>query len=287
MGTTIERRTGRVLALGPHGMHGLAYGEWGAPDNPRVLMAVHGLMRNGRDFDVIAKELAGDYRVVCPDIAGRGESDWLENKDDYSNQLFLSDLITVMARAGATEIDWIGTSMGGLLGMLLAAQKRSPIRRMVLNDIGPKIPKAALGRIVAGTEAPPESFADLDGVADHFRGVLPGLGPYTAAQWRDLASHSARQREDGRFTLIYDPAIALPVKARLESSTDMWRFWDRITCPVLVLRGSDSDIFPREIADEMLTRGPATTVVEFAGVGHAPGLANDEQIAVVKDWLLA
>lgn len=293
------------FSLGPHGFHRLAYHEWGDPENPHLVVCVHGLTRNSRDFDFLAAVLEKDCRVVCPDVAGRGKSDWLTHPEDYGYPVYVSDAAALLARLTAPQpasrlgkmlgrpfrrrqvtVDWVGTSMGGLIGMMLAAQPNSPIRRLVLNDVGPVIPKAALARIGEYVGKDPR-FASLDEIEAYIRKVSAPFGPLTDAQWRHLTIHCVRRTDDGSFGFVYDPNIALPFRNGPLIDVELWSFWDKISCPTLVLRGSDSDLLLRETAQQMQSRGPATRVVEFPGIGHAPMLMNEDQINVVKDFVLA
>jgi pimeloyl-ACP methyl ester carboxylesterase len=279
--TSVTPKT--LHCLGPHGFHRLNYYEWGDALNDKVLICVHGLTRNGRDFDDLATALSPHYRVLCPDVAGRGRSAWLSQKEDYAYALYCSDMSALIARSGARQVDWVGTSMGGLIGMLLAAQPESPIRRLVVNDIGPFIPKAAIERLASyvGKSA---SYSSLEEFERYTRAVSAAFGPLTDAQWRQLASTNARRQADGRWASIYDPALAL---APPEADVTLWSEWDQVRCPTLVLRGAQSDVLLQHTAQEMTTRGPRAQLVEFAGIGHAPMLMAQDQIAAVKRFLLA
>lgn len=274
-----------VLCLSSSGFHRMRYYGWGAPDRSRTVICVHGLTRNGRDFDPLARSLSAAYRVLCPDVAGRGRSDWLDNHADYNYPQYLNDMTALIARSGAAQIDWVGTSMGGLIGLMLAAQPRSPIRRLVVNDVGPFIPAAALRRI-AGYVGEPVAFEDIDQLERYLRVIAAPFGPLGDAQWRHLAVHSARELDDGRLGLAYDPGIAEAFKGHLDD-IDLWPIWERVRCPVLVLRGADSDLLRREDALAMTRRGPGAELVEFDGVGHAPALMDEGQIVAVRDWLAA
>lgn len=278
-------RTDSFLVPGSHAPHRVAFTDWGEKSNPQILLCVHGLTRNGRDFDSLATALESDYRVICPDIAGRGRSEWLETKHDYNYPTYCADMAALTAWLQADRIDWVGTSMGGLIGMLLASQPNSPIRRLVINDIGPFIPRAALERIgrYLGTDV---QFDSMDQAANYLRQVHAGFGPLTDEQWQHLARHSVRRTADGNHVLMYDPAIALPFNAGPLIDTDLWETWERIRCPVLVLRGTDSDVLLDETASEMTKRGPRAKVVQFRGVGHAPALMAKDQIDTIHDWLL-
>ncbi len=189
-------------------VHRMVYYEWGEADNPEVVVCVHGLTRTGRDFDVLAHRLARRFRVVCPDIVGRGLSDWLGPKSDYGIPQYLSDITTLLGKLRPRRLLWVGTSMGGILGMALAAQPGSLIDRLVLNDVGGEIAAAALQRIGSYVGAA-HRFASLTQAEAHVRKIHAGFGPLTDAQWRHLTWHSVRQEVDGRWVLRYDPAIAV------------------------------------------------------------------------------
>jgi pimeloyl-ACP methyl ester carboxylesterase len=279
-------RENSFAALGPHGFHRIAYTEWGDPANARVLICVHGLTRNGRDFDHLAAALAEDWRVACPDVAGRGRSDWLAEKDAYGYPQYCADMSALIARLGAETVAWVGTSMGGLIGMVLASMPNTPVRRLVLNDIGPFIPKSALERLGQYVGKGPD-FASIEDAATYFAEVYAPFGPLSADQWRHLAEHSLRRKADGRYELRYDPALAAPFQGDALADVDMWKVWDAIGCPVLALRGAESDLLTAETAAEMQTRGPRAELREFAGIGHAPALMAGDQIAAVRDWLAA
>lgn len=261
----------------------LAYFQWGAPSNPRTLICVHGLTRNARDFDHLATALEGDYRVVCPDVAGRGDSDWLADKDAYGLELYCRDLLALIGHLEVEAVDWLGTSMGGMIGMALAARADSPVRRLVLNDVGPFIPKAALERIGGYVGGDP-AFADFAEAEARIRRVLAPFGPLTDDQWRHLTAHGIEQR-NGALRLRYDPAIARPFERGPLADADLWALWDAVACPVLVLRGAETDLLLAQTVEEMKTRGPGADAVEIPGVGHAPALMASCQIATIRDWL--
>ncbi len=231
-----EPRLLALKGLGPHGFHKLAYAEWGDAASPRVLVCVHGLTRNGRDFDKLAQALAGRYRVACPDVAGRGRSDWLPVKTDYGYPLYLSDMAALVARLGTEQVDWVGTSMGGIIGMMLAAMPNSPIRRMVINDVGPLIPKAAIERIGSYVGRDP-LFPDLAAAEAYFREVAAPFGRLSDTEWRHLTVHSLREDKAGGFRLRYDPAIGDAFRVPDIKDVDMWPIWDQIRCPILLIRG--------------------------------------------------
>jgi pimeloyl-ACP methyl ester carboxylesterase len=269
--------------MAPSGFLRLGYVEWGPERGPAVLCA-HGLTRNARDFDTLAQRLArGGRRVVCVDYPGRGRSDRLARAADYNYPVYLAAIAALIARLDVGELDWVGTSMGGLTGMLMAAQPGAPIRRMVINDIGPFLPKAAIERIATyvGTQT---KFESVDAVEAYLRRVSAPFGPLTDAQWRHLAVHSSR-REGAGVELHYDPAIGDAFRATPAADIDLWSYWDRVTCPTLVLRGVNSDLLLPETAREMTMRGPRAELAEIAQCGHAPALMADDQIAVVDAFL--
>ena len=273
-------------ALGPHGFHRVHYTEWGDPDNPKVLICVHGLTRTGRDFDFLAAALEHEYRVICPDVVGRGQSDWLNDKSDYTYPLYVNDMAMLLARIDAERIDWVGTSMGGLIGIFLASYAGSPIHKMVINDIGPRIPAAGLQR-VATYVGQVVTFDSIEKMEKFLRTIAATFGNLSDEQWRHMTIHGARQLEDGRYTFAYDPGIAKNFRTLDLKDIDLWSMWDAIHCPTLVLRGEHSDVLDHADAVIMTERGPKATLIEFPGMGHAPALMADDQIVVVRNWLLA
>jgi len=270
-------------------MHSVAYTEWGDADNPRVLMCVHGLTRLSRDFDRLARALASHYRVVCPDVVGRGRSDWLRNPAHYVVPQYVADMVTLIARLGVDEVDWVGTSMGGLIGISLAGQPGSSIKRLVINDVGPRLDAAAIARI-GGYVGVPVSFASVDEAVDYISKVAAPFGLTRRQDWVELVEPTLR-RAGERWVLHYDPNIAVPFKAvtpeiaaAAEAAT--WKLYDQIACPTLVVRGAHSDLLSHETLVEMMQRGPRATAVEVPGVGHAPTFMHEHEIAIVRDFLL-
>lgn len=283
--TRLTPRLDRVLGLSAHGFHRLAVHTWGPRDAREVTVCVHGLTRTGRDFDPLAEALAGERRVLCPDVVGRGQSDWLPAAEAYGYPQYNADMTAVLARGGSGAVDWIGTSMGGLIGMMLAAQPRTPIRRLVLNDIGPFVPAAALRRLADYVGADPY-FADFAEAAAYIRKVHAPFGALSEAQWRHLSEHALRADPVGGYRLAYDPKIAAPLAdPEAIEDIDLRHLWDAVTCPVLVLRGADSDLLTPETARDMAKGRAQVTVREIPGAGHAPALLDDDQIAAVCDWL--
>lgn len=309
-----QPRLHKFPSLGPGGFHRVAYTEWGDPGNPHIVVCVHGLTRNARDFDELAEALSARARVVCMDVVGRGESDWLTRKKDYGFSLYLSDAAALLARVmasppdgrpgligrlggrkAAPRLDWIGTSMGGLLGMMLAGKPRAPFRRLVLNDVGPMVPWSALLRLKGAHGGVDERFASIEEVEIALRAACADFGPLTDAQWRAVARHGAWKHHDGTWSLAFDPGIVkglgrggvdgVAFGNDFLSGIDLWPTWEQVRCPALVIRGEKSDLLTAATAAEMAKRGPRATVVEIEGVGHAPWLKSPNQIAVVEDFL--
>ena len=281
-----EYREHSVLCLSPAGLHRMTYTEWGDSANPRVLVCVHGLARVGRDFDDLARALAGDYRVVCPDLVGRGNSDRLADPAHYLPPQYVSDMVTLIARLNVPSVHWLGTSLGGLVGMGLAAQPKTPISKLVLNDVGPIIKGAALKRIGEYLGNAPH-FKSFDEAHAYIRAISASFGLKTEAQWRRLTETSLRP-EGGGFAMHYDPAIAVPYRNANAGAADVdvWPLYDALRCPTLVIRGAESDLLDRDTLAQMAARGPQAKTVEIAGVGHAPMLMDADQIAIVRDFLL-
>jgi pimeloyl-ACP methyl ester carboxylesterase len=285
----VTPRLRSLLGLSLGGFHRVAYWEWGREDAERTVVCVHGLTRQGRDFDVLARALAREgCRVVCPDLVGRGRSDWLHHPAGYTLLQYGADMNALLARLDVDEVDWIGNSLGGLVGMLLAAQPHHPIRRLVINDIGPFIPGTALRRLGLYLNAPPPRFPDLAAAEDYIRTTLAPFGALTDAQWRHLTEHSVHpDGAEGGYRLHHDPGIAEAYRPWRVGSVLMWEMWDKVRCPTLVLRGADSDLLPADTAQEMTRRGPAAELIEFDGIGHLPALMTPDQIEPILDFLTA
>ncbi|MER2541134.1 MAG: alpha/beta hydrolase [Azonexus sp.] len=280
-------RKNSVQCASPSGLHRMAYTEWGAPDNPRVLVCVHGLTRNARDFDRLAGALAQHYRVVCPDVVGRGQSGHLKNPAFYSVPQYVADMVTLIARLNVQTVHWVGTSMGGLIGMALASMENTPIRKLLLNDVGPLITLESLQRIATYVGTDP-TWATFDEALNFVKLVSTPFGLLTEADWMHLTEHSISQRSDGRWGFLYDPAIASPFKATFaDKDIDLWPVYELIKCPTLVMRGAESDLLKHETWLEMGERGPRAKLAEISGVGHAPMFMTDEQISLARDFLLS
>lgn len=273
-----------------------AHTRWEPPSAKsihRSLVCVHGVTRNGRDFDWLAQRISREdgYSVYCPDVIGRGRSDWLHGcPEDYNTSVYSNQLAVLLAHAAAAQqgspskIDYLGTSMGGICGMILASKENSPIRRLILNDIGAYVNRSELQRISAYLCTPPE-FDSLGELERYLHQIYEQFGDCPDEYWKHITQQSARIQEDGKIRMHYDPNIGRLFQQGSTSDIDLWQFWDAIKCPVLILRGADSKILTRETATEMKARGPDVTVVEFPGTGHAPPLMVADQIDAVRDWL--
>ena len=279
-----------VQCLSPMGLHKMAYKEWGDPHNPKVLVCVHGVTRVSDDFDNMARALSPEYRVVCPDVVGRGRSDWLCDPQYYQLPQYVSDMVTLLARLDAETVHWFGTSMGGLIGMALASMSESPIRKLIMNDIGPVLNSTALTRIgdYIGQDV---RFPSFEEAAHYIQHISLPFGPHTDEEWRKLAADVLRQEKDGQWRRHYDLRLAVPFKSATKESTEkteamLWMAYDAIACPTLLIRGEHSDLLTREVAQAMTKRGPKARLVEIPGVGHAPTFMHEDQIAIVRQFLL-
>ncbi len=281
----------------------MAWWSWGDASAAHVVVCVHGLTRQGRDFDRLARALVeragGNLHVVCPDVAGRGQSDWLPQPALYQPPQYAADMLAMLTRvhqhAPIRTLDWVGTSMGGLIGMVLAGQPQlplpAPLRRLVLNDVGPSITWASVQRMqqYVGRYG---QFANLAEAAAEMRRLSYGFGPVPEDIWLELSAYMLRQLPDGAVTLHYDPAIGEPVRtltaeAAQAAETVVWGLYDQIRAQVLLLRGLESDLLTEATALAMTERGPRARVVQWPGVGHAPTLTDPVHIDVVAEFLLA
>jgi pimeloyl-ACP methyl ester carboxylesterase len=279
-------RAGSIPYLLAGKFHRLAFEEWGDSAAPPVV-CVHGLTRNGHDFDALAATLAQSFRVICVDLPGRGHSDWLDDPMLYQAQNYVTALAHLLAWIGC-DVAWVGTSLGGICGMIIAAMRGTPINRLVLNDVGPFMPGDALRRIrdyrvASGDSTIMARFADIEAIERHLRFIHAPFGPLSDTQWTELAHNSARALPDGRYTMHYDPRISEPLRGSGAVDVDMWAQWDRIWMPRLVMRGETSDLLLRETVARMEASGAVAH--EVAGTGHAPALLDPLQIEVVRSFL--
>jgi len=279
-------REGYFNCPGPTQPLRMAYTDWGAIDNPRLLICVHGLTRCGRDFDTLAAALADDYRVICPDIIGRGLSDWLDDPTGYGIPTYAQHMLALLAQLGAAKVDWLGTSMGGLIGMALAAQPDSPIQRLILNDVGPEISGQSLARI-AHYVGRDERWDSLEEALAQQSQALAPFGQLSPAQWHRILLPGLVQDAQGQWRTRYDPRIALSLRALGDANqnADLWPLYEAISCPTLAIHGADSDLLTAEVWQAMATRGPRATLAEVPNVGHAPPFLDEAQIAIVRDYL--
>jgi pimeloyl-ACP methyl ester carboxylesterase len=279
-----------VQCISPSGLHRVAYTEWGDPENPCVLVCVHGLTRSGRDFDRVAAALADTYRVVCPDVVGRGLSDWLGDPHHYALPQYVADMVTLVARLGVETVDWFGTSMGGLIGLLLAGLPKSPVRKLLVNDIGPHVEPVALERIGDYLGKPARPSTLQEGI-DYAASLAASFGPLTPEEWREINTPLLRERADGTWEFRYDPGIAVPFGATTPElsalgEAALWRSLAAIAGPVLVVRGAQSDLLSRETVAQMIERGQAVSSVEIEGVGHAPAFLDAGQIGIARRFFV-
>ena len=278
-------KTGHYLSLNSRGLHRLHYTEWGMP-NACPLICVHGLSRNGRDFDTLATALSQEgYWVICPDMAGRGHSDWLVNAKDYCLEQYLHDALALIARLGVEQVDWLGSSIGGLMGIALAGFASSPVKRLILNDIGPDIASAGIKHLQC---AAPNvfDFNSLDLAERYFRQTLSGIGNLDTGQWRHLTKCSIKPTHTGGYTLRCDPKIY----AADLNTTDpqrLWQAWQQLRCHTLTLRGELSDVLTPESLVKMQQQQRRCSVHEILGAGHTPFLADPESIDTIRQWLKA
>jgi pimeloyl-ACP methyl ester carboxylesterase len=283
-----------VLCSSPAGLHKMAYKEWGDPANDKVLVCVHGVTRVSDDFDHLARALCGHYRVVAPDVVGRGRSDRLRDPRHYTVHQYVADMVTLVARVTANNeagtVDWFGTSMGGLVGMILASLDGTPIRKLVINDIGPVLDKEAMGRIgdYIGQDL---RFASFDEGATWVREVSQSFGEHTDGEWHKLAGDVLRQAPEGHWVRHYDLGLAevfrsITAEGAEADEAALWVAFDAIRCPTLLVRGEQSDLLSRQTAQQMTARGPKPQLVEIAGVGHAPTFIHDDQIAIARKFLI-
>ncbi|RDI44817.1 alpha/beta fold hydrolase [Aquicella lusitana] len=296
-------KTDYFLGLSEEGFHRVAYTEWGVPTlgNPPII-CVHGLTRSGRDFDELAEYLSRQGRhVFCPDIVGRGESDWLRNPLHYTYEQYIADMNVMIARTHASQVDWIGTSMGGLIGMVLASMPQSPIRRLVLNDVGAQISATGISRIAKYAGRDPD-FSSIEEAMRYFKSVLDGVGKLSDEEWRRVAERSVREISPGKFVSKTDHGVKIaPAKSKMAwqimlhplkaiegtlFDIDLWHIWRKVTCPVLILHGKQSDILLPATIQKMQQIHPQTDVIEVPEAGHAPALMHTAQHQAIYQWLI-
>ncbi len=280
-------RTHYVQCASTSGLHQMAYHEWGDPNNERVLICVHGLTRRGSDFTVLAKAMSDRYRVICPDVVGRGDSDWLDNPMLYGLPQYVADMVTLIARLGVQKVDWFGTSMGGLIGIFLAGQDNSPIQRMILNDVGPKIEPTALKRLGDYVGKPLRFKTKQEGLI-YLNRICAPFGDFTPSQWKDY--NGPHLIKDGQeWILHYDPNIAKPFAALNMATAAMgemmtWKAYETIQAEMLIVRGEQSDLLSSKTVKDMCQRNPRARSLEIPDVGHAPAFITPEQVAIAREF---
>lgn len=290
------------LGFSEEGFHQVAYLEWGRANSPDVpLICVHGLSRNSHDFDSLAEQLAQhQYHVYCPDVVGRGDSDWLKNPLHYTYEQYVADMTNLISHTGAHQVDWLGTSMGGLIGMFLASQPKTPIRRLILNDIGPQISVHALSRLAKYTGRDP-SFKSIEEAKAYFKTIYADFGTLTEEQWQKLTEDSIYETAPGIYASKLDQGIKIaparskfawkllmhPIKTLegLFFDVNLWDYWRKISCPVLVIHGKKSDILLPAYIEKMKSIHPDTEVLPIEDAGHAPALLDPVHQAYIIDWL--
>lgn len=270
--------------LSPQGFHKLAYVEWGDKKNPNVLICTHALTRNSRDFDYLARDLQKNYRIICPDLIGRGKSDYPGNALVYNFPQYMSDMVALLARTGVENVHWLGTSLGGIIGMMLAAQPLSPIKSLILNDIGMIVPSLALQRI--GTYARNDhGFSSFEDAKSYFQTILAPMGVLDSEKWSHITKYSTLASTTEALRLAYDPAIGESFLNQPTPTLHLETYWQSIQCPILVLQGEHSDFLPPDILTKMLYFQPKAKVITLPGCGHAPSLMEPHQIGLIEEWL--
>ncbi|MQR02293.1 alpha/beta fold hydrolase [Glaciimonas soli] len=280
-----------VASSSPAGTHTVHYKEWGDINNPRVLLCLHGLVRASGDFDFIAQELAQTYRIICPDLVGRGLSDRLADPQYYQVEQYVKDVVTLLDDLQLRQFSILGTSLGGIVAMVLASLSGYIVTNLILNDVGMALRADAM-RALGTHVAQNLQFSSFDEAAAYVQKISAGVGPHSAAQWQVLASNALRQSADGAWELHYDPALSVPLLAATQVTAQqgeqaLWKLYDALSCRVLLIRGEQSTMLSRETAMELTQRGPRAALVEVVGVGHAPTFLHREQVALVRDFLAA
>jgi pimeloyl-ACP methyl ester carboxylesterase len=285
----MQPRIKSIQCISPCGPHTMVYKEWGQRDNPNVLICVHGLTRVSDDFDTLAEALCGAYRIICPDVVGRGRSSWLRDPEFYVLPVYVNDLLSLLGHVQAENIAWLGTSMGGLIGMAIAALPSKPIQKLILNDIGPTLNPEAMSRIGSYVGEQP-AFTSFDEAVQYIRQISASFGPHVEAQWNKIAENVLQKNQQGLWIRKHDPGIAIPFQSQLHSGSEhtermLWMAYDAVSCPTLILRGMQSDLLTAATAQEMTRRGPKAELIELEGVGHAPMFMHAEQIELIQRFL--
>ncbi len=276
-----------VTCTSPDGTHRMAYHAWGNPSNPKVLVCVHGLTRRGSDFKTLAQAMSNDYYVVCPDVVGRGDSDRLKNPMLYAVPQYVADMASLIKHLGVSQIDWFGTSMGGLIGMVYASMPKNPIRRMLINDVGPRIEPEAIKRL-GSYVGQPFSFTNRADALQRLNEICASFGSHTPEEW-EIYNGPMLVQKDGFWVMHYDPDISVPFASvnpiiAKAGEMAMWHAFKQIHIPMLIVRGSESDLLSAQTVAEMCKVNPYIRSIEIPGVGHAPAFVKSEQVALAKEF---
>lgn len=292
-----------ILGLSEEGFHRIAYTEWGNPNPDKApLLCVHGLTRNGRDFDALAHYFSNKaYHVFCPDIVGRGDSDWFSNPLHYTYEQYVADMTNMIARMNAREVNWLGTSMGGLIGMVLASLPKTPIRRLILNDVGPQIPLKAITRLAKYAGKDPD-FVSMEAAKQYLKTIYADFGELTDEEWQHLTETSVKEITKTRYVTKLDHGVKIaPAKSKLAWRSllhphkalegilfdiEMWHIWRKVSCPVLVIHGKKSDILTTNTINKMKEIHANVTVIQIDDAGHAPALLHPSQHEMIYQWLI-
>jgi pimeloyl-ACP methyl ester carboxylesterase len=277
----LAMRVDRVTCPDANGQHTIVYSDWGNHDASSTVLCLHGLTRNRHDFDLLARYLMTDYRVICVDVVGRGDSDYLTDSKLYHYNTYVKDVLFLLQQLEINKVDLIGTSMGGLIGLHLAALANSPIKRLILNDIGPIVPQEALARIAGYIGQ--HRFPDLASISAHLRQRYASFGPLTESQWQHVIEHSIRHLPTGEYVLAYDPEIAQTFHS--DKTANLWATWLAVKQPILLLHGAQSDVLPFPVVEQMQASRPDLSVVHIPNIGHSPMLMSSDQMEIVAHWL--
>jgi pimeloyl-ACP methyl ester carboxylesterase len=280
------RRFGALRCLSMSGFHRIAYADWGPEDAAETVVCVHGLTRQGRDFDYLAGSLASaGYRVVCPDLVGRGGSGWMPHVLDYVFPQYCADMAAFLGTLRSAKIHWVGSSLGGLIGIVLASMPDSPIATLVVNDIGPEVPTCAAARIGVRVNSAPMTFASLEQAEHYNRRAFAASGDLNDAQWQHFTLHGVREDRQAGYVAHLDPKVITAYNWLFYYQMTLWNYWDRLGIPILTIHGEESDFMPAHLVTAMKRRAPQLRSFPVAGVGHMPMLMSYEEIAAVRAFL--
>ncbi len=275
-----------VLSSNNNGFHKVSYRHWQNKSNDNNLFCLHGVTRNSRDFDYLGRSLVDEYSVFCPDFAGRGESDGVASLGDLQISNYAIDVAMIMGKNECQSIDLLGTSMGGIVSMVMAGRRNSPIRKLILNDVGPYIPKEIFAAVAMHERIKPLGYSSLGEAVEFHKEYCSGFGPMSDEQWCDFTLCGMKRNVDGMYVYDYNDQVHQKVlNDSPKQDIDLWSVWDKISCPVLVLRGAESYALSKDVAEQMRQRGPKAEVIEFEGTGHAPHLMSDEHVDIIRNWL--